>query len=133
MSEYSEKIAISMECSLIRRAISVSYTHLAPFAGFLFCALLCKIVSFSRQSLEKLSIFPVSDKKSCRWKNVYPCAAPVSPQSFVPLQVRLSSRAQAFLSLAPEGPAQLLHRVGGEAPAVLLAIGVEHGLSLIHI
>ena len=35
-------------------------------------------------------------------------------------------RAQAFLSLSPEGPAQLLHRVGGEAPAVLLAIGVEN-------
>lgn len=58
----------------------------SPFLRAFFCALLCKIVSFSRQSLEKLSIFPVSDKKSSRWKKVFPCAAPVFPQSFVPLQ-----------------------------------------------
>ena len=48
------------------------------------------------------------------------------PAKFCPFTGGLSSRAQAFASLAPEGPAQLLHRVGGEAPAVLLAIGVEN-------
>lgn len=54
--------------------------------AFCFVRFFAKIVSFSRQSLGKLSIFPVSDKKSCRRKKVFPGAAPVFPQSFVPLQ-----------------------------------------------
>ena len=70
-----------LQCGAFLEGLSITL-----FAGFLFCALLCKIISFSRQSLGKLSIFPVSDKKSCRWKNIFLCAAPVFPQSFVPLQ-----------------------------------------------